>query len=63
MLHGTLTHLERGVENDEAIILMPGGQQLCVTVPTAVTDKIKLSPAQPIEAYFNADQVILTTLC
>lgn len=57
VLHGTLTHLERGGENDEALILLPGGQQLCATVPTAVTDKLKLS--QPIAAYFNADQAIL----
>lgn len=63
VLHGTLTHLERGGENDEALILLPGGQQLCATVPTAVTDKLKLSPPQPIAAYFNADQAILATLC
>ncbi|WP_074012737.1 molybdenum-dependent transcriptional regulator [Candidatus Sodalis sp. SoCistrobi] len=63
VLYGTLTHLERGDENDEALIALPGGQQLCATVPTTVTDKQKLSPPQPIAAYFNADQVIIATLC
>ena len=63
VLYGTLTHLEQGQENDEVLLSLTGGEVLCATVPKAVSQGQHLSAGQEITAYFNADQVIIATLC
>ena len=63
VLHGTLTHLERGAENDEVLMALPSGEILCATVSKAATAEQELSVGLHITAFFNADQVIIATLC
>ncbi|NDL62782.1 molybdenum-dependent transcriptional regulator [Acerihabitans arboris] len=63
VLHGTLTHLQQGDDNDEALLTLTGGEIVCATLSKAAVAEQHLSPGQPITAYFNADQVIIATLC
>ncbi|MCU6317763.1 molybdenum-dependent transcriptional regulator [Klebsiella aerogenes] len=60
-LTGRISHIERGPERCEVIMALPDGQNLCATLSTAQTDGLQ-EGAQAI-AYFNADRIILATLC
>ncbi len=56
-----LRHIERGAEQCEVIMSLPDGQTLCATVP--VNEPISLQQGLNVTAYFNADSVIIATLC
>jgi len=60
-LQGIINHIERGTEQCEVLMTLPDGQILCATVP--VDDAASLSEGANVTAYFNADRVILATLC
>ncbi|HCB2458936.1 molybdenum-dependent transcriptional regulator [Klebsiella aerogenes] len=60
-LTGRISHIERGPDRCEVIMVLPDGQNLCATLSTAQTDGLQ-EGAQAI-AYFNADRIILATLC
>jgi molybdate transport system regulatory protein len=45
----------------EVLLALPDGQQLCATVPAQQAQDLK--EAAEVTAYFNADKVILATLC
>lgn len=56
-----ISHIERGDEQCEVLMALPDGQTLCATVPTvSATD---LEEGADVTAYFNADRVIIATLC
>jgi molybdate transport system regulatory protein len=60
-LKGFISHIERGEQQSEVLMALPDGQQLCATVPTRDVDN--LQEQREVTAYFNADRVILATLC
>ncbi|MCD4561483.1 molybdenum-dependent transcriptional regulator [Lelliottia nimipressuralis] len=60
-LHGKITHIARGDEQSEVLMTLPDGQVLCATVPLAEAED--LSEGADVTAYFNADRVIIATLC
>lgn len=60
-LHGAISHIERGEEQCEVLMTLPDGQILCATVPLA--DAAELEEGAVVTAYFNADRVIIATLC
>ncbi|MGX5032606.1 molybdenum-dependent transcriptional regulator [Enterobacter hormaechei] len=60
-LRGRISHLERGAEQCEVLMTLPDGQLLCATVP--VNDATELDEGAVVTAYFNADRVIIATLC
>jgi molybdate transport system regulatory protein len=60
-LLGHISHIERGESQCEVLMSLPDGQQLCATVPVADTQD--LTEGAEVTAYFNADKVILATLC
>ncbi|QJT79882.1 molybdenum-dependent transcriptional regulator [Kosakonia sp. MUSA4] len=60
-LKGFISHIERGEQQSEVLMTLPDGQQLCATVPTHDVDN--LQEQREVTAYFNADRVILATLC
>lgn len=60
-LQGIINHIERGSEQCEVLMTLPDGQILCATVP--VDDAASLNEGANVTAYFNADRVILATLC
>ncbi|QOV70194.1 molybdenum-dependent transcriptional regulator [Citrobacter sp. BDA59-3] len=60
-LRGRISHIERGELQYEVLMALPDGQQLCATVPAQQAQDLK--EAAEVTAYFNADKVILATLC
>ncbi|MDC0725894.1 molybdenum-dependent transcriptional regulator [Phytobacter diazotrophicus] len=60
-LRGRISHIERGELQCEVLLALPDGQQLCATVPAQQAQDLK--EAAEVTAYFNADKVILATLC
>lgn len=60
-LSGAISHIERGEAQCEVLMTLPDGQVLCATVP--VTDAADLEEGAVVTAYFNADRVIIATLC
>jgi molybdate transport system regulatory protein len=58
---GAITHIEQGEVQSEVLIALPDGQTLCATVPNAQVEDMQ--EQQQVTAYFNADRVILATLC
>ncbi|MDX6941226.1 TOBE domain-containing protein, partial [Enterobacter kobei] len=45
----------------EVLMTLPDGQTLCATLPIAQTHT--LTEGANVTAYFNADRVIIATLC
>jgi len=58
---GAIAHIEQGEVQSEVLIALPDGQTLCATVPNAQVEDMQ--EQQQVTAYFNADRVILATLC
>lgn len=58
---GRISHIERGELQSEVLMTLPDGQQLCATVPALEAQNLK--EEGEVTAYFNADKVILATLC
>lgn len=60
-LHGTISHIERGDAQCEVLMTLPDGQPLCATVTAEHARRLR--EGQQAIAWFNADRVILATLC
>ncbi len=60
-LAGVISHIERGAEQCEVLMALPDGQMLCATLP--VERAVGLQDGSEVMAYFNADRVIIATLC
>ena len=60
-LQGTINHIERGQAQCEVLMTLADGQPLCATVPLSESDNLEEGAA--VTAYFNADRVIIATLC
>lgn len=60
-LHGAISHISRGEEQSEVLMTLPDGQVLCATIPLA--EAADLKEGAYVTAYFNADRVIIATLC
>lgn len=60
-LAGRINHIERGPEQGEVLMALPDGQSLCATLPVEQTRD--LAEGAEVIAYFNADRIILATLC
>ncbi|MEP8703051.1 molybdenum-dependent transcriptional regulator [Enterobacter roggenkampii] len=60
-LRGTISHIERGNEQCEVLMTLADGQPLCATIPLSESDGLEEGTA--VTAYFNADRVIIATLC
>lgn len=62
-LAGTLYTVARGSDRCELLIRLTDGQTLCATLPTTTVDEENLVEGAEVSAYFNADRVIIATLC
>jgi molybdate transport system regulatory protein len=60
-LSGVISHIKQGETQCEVLMNLPDGQVLCATMP--VEDAAGLKEGEPAIAWFNADRVILATLC
>ncbi|PWC13698.1 molybdenum-dependent transcriptional regulator [Brenneria roseae subsp. americana] len=63
ILTGQISTLETGTENSEVLITLAGGETLCATVPNDIVEAEQLHPGADVSASFNADRVIVATLC
>ena len=60
-LSGIISHIQRGPTQCEVLMTLPDGQTLCATVPD--DQAASLAEGEEAIAWFNADRVILATLC
>ncbi|BDH46621.1 molybdenum-dependent transcriptional regulator [Salmonella enterica subsp. enterica serovar Choleraesuis] len=62
-LTGKLTTIERGADRCELLVRLNDGQDLCAVMPTEQVDAENLVEGAEVTAFFNADRVIIATLC
>lgn len=62
-LPGTVARIEQGSDQSEVLVHLPDGQTLCATVPNSVVEHQQLAEGASVVAFFNADRVIIATLC
>ncbi|KAA8999877.1 molybdenum-dependent transcriptional regulator [Affinibrenneria salicis] len=63
ILNGRISSIQQGAENSEVLIALPGGETLCATVANQTVAQQQLQLDQEVNAFFNADQAIIATLC
>ncbi|MBB1584545.1 molybdenum-dependent transcriptional regulator [Serratia sp. OS31] len=62
-LAGVVASIQPGTDHSEVLVTLTGGETLCATVSNAELQQLKLRPGNPVHALFNADRVIVATLC
>ncbi len=62
-LRGVITHVESDDHQSEVLVMLPDGQTLCATVPAPQAQAENFAPGDEVTAFFNADRVIIATLC
>ncbi|PHM39444.1 molybdenum-dependent transcriptional regulator [Xenorhabdus mauleonii] len=62
-LSGQINHLDAGTDHSEIILTLNGGESLCVTLSNQEVESLKLQPNDAVTACFQADKVIIATLC
>lgn len=62
-LQGFVQSIQQGTEQSEVLVHLPDGQTLCATVPNSVVEHQQLAEGSEVIAFFNADRVIIATLC
>ncbi|HCR2013518.1 TPA: molybdenum-dependent transcriptional regulator [Enterobacter asburiae] len=60
-LLGAISHIERGQAQCEVLMTLADGQPLCAMIPLSEADG--LEEGSVVTAWFNADRVIIATLC
>ncbi|CAM3164165.1 transcriptional repressor for molybdate uptake [Xenorhabdus nematophila ATCC 19061] len=63
ILPSQISHIETGTEYSEILLTLAHGESLCVTLSNQEVRKLKLQPNDWVSALFNADKVIIATLC
>lgn len=62
-LKGIISAIEQGREQSEVLVQLADGQTLCATVPNNQVQQQSLEKGSEVTAFFNADRVIIATLC
>lgn len=62
-LPGKISSIEQGKEQSEVLVQLADGQTLCTTLPNIHVEQQALAEGAKVTAYFNADRVIVATLC
>ncbi|EIC82556.1 molybdenum-dependent transcriptional regulator [Serratia sp. M24T3] len=62
-LLGKVQSIQHGADNCEVLIALQGGEILCATLATKEVDKMALKEDAEVYAQFDADKVIIATLC
>lgn len=62
-LTGKIDSIACGAENSEIMVTLTGGAQLCSTLDNPQVSRQQLNVGDNVTALFNADQVIIATLC
>jgi len=62
-LAGKVQSIQQGHDNSEVLIALQAGEILCATVASAQIAELKLKEGAEVFAQFDADKVIVATLC
>lgn len=62
-LAGKVQSIQHGADNSEVLVALNAGEILCATLPTKEVETLALKEGDEVYAQFNADQVIVATLC
>ncbi|MNH30932.1 Transcriptional regulator ModE [compost metagenome] len=62
-LAGVVASIQPGADHSEVLVTLTGGETLCATVANQELQQLKLQPGSAVHALFNADRVIVATLC
>ncbi|CAI0838050.1 molybdenum-dependent transcriptional regulator [Serratia quinivorans] len=62
-LAGVVASIQPGTDHSEVLVTLTGGETLCATLTTPELQQLKLQPGSAVYALFNADRVIVATLC
>jgi molybdate transport system regulatory protein len=62
-LAGMVASIQPGADHSEVLVTLAGGETLCATVANQELQQLKLQPGSAVHALFNADRVIVATLC
>lgn len=62
-LRGTVASIEPGHDHSEVIVTLAGGVSLCSTQNNRELHNLNLRAGSDVIAQFNADRVIIATLC
>lgn len=63
VLPGRVAHIQPGEAHSEVLVTLAGGETLCATLDNQRLQRLNLQPEMPVNALFNADRVIIATLC
>ncbi|GAB7261118.1 hypothetical protein DaDZ19_27850 [Dickeya ananatis] len=63
VLPGRISHLQPGQTQSEVLVTLEGGEVVCATLSNDEVTQQGLQPEMAVYASFNADQVIIATLC
>ncbi|UPT56759.1 molybdenum-dependent transcriptional regulator [Dickeya zeae] len=63
VLPGRISHLQPGQTQSEVLVTLEGGEVVCATLSNDEVTRQGLQPEMAVYASFNADQVIIATLC
>uniref|UniRef100_UPI0013DE1CD4 TOBE domain-containing protein n=1 Tax=Dickeya lacustris TaxID=2259638 RepID=UPI0013DE1CD4 len=63
VLSGRISHLQPGQTQSEVLVTLEGGEVVCATLANDDETRQGLQPEMAVYASFNADQVIIATLC
>ncbi|PVZ87036.1 molybdenum-dependent transcriptional regulator [Serratia sp. S1B] len=63
VLPGTVANIQPGNDHSEVLLTLAGGETLCATVSNQELAQLKLRQGMAVHALFNADRVIVATLC
>ncbi|WP_029590039.1 molybdenum-dependent transcriptional regulator [Franconibacter helveticus] len=62
-LRGVIATVFHDGAHSEVLLHLPDGQTLCATLPAAQAQALALQEGETVTACFNADKVIVATLC
>lgn len=63
VLEGQVASIQPGSEHSEVLVTLKGGETLCATLPNQELAQLRLSAGSAVHALFNADRVVVATLC
>ncbi|WON76031.1 molybdenum-dependent transcriptional regulator [Serratia sp. UGAL515B_01] len=63
VLEGSVASIQPGIEHSEVLVTISSGETLCSTLRNQELAQLKLCPGCEVQAFFNADRVIIATLC
>lgn len=62
-LRGVISEIKHAVDQSEVVVTVAGGQRVCATLTAQQTAALSPEEGAEVTAFFNADSLIIATLC